>query len=200
MNTQKNQTVRLKKIMGDFKELSDALSHRFNSVVISFSTEEEIVRLNDPAFKISDIFLNGIDEEYRRYFKCKHCLKKLDQLSKYLICPEYIKFDWKDQNVQKSKYTKYSITMFSNLFLSDTNYFKNIVQDVDEHIKNHFLVIFEKYGYVQRSNELLSHKIKFPVNSNHVKDFLFTENVENIDFPHLSIRLVGLSNTSIPKS
>ncbi len=118
MNTQKNQTVQLKKIMGDFKELSDALSHRFNSVVISFSTEEEIVRLNDSAFKISSIFLNEIDEEYRRYFKCNHCLKKLDQLGKYIILPEYIKLDWEDANIEKSKYTKYSITMFSNLFLS----------------------------------------------------------------------------------
>ena len=188
MNT---QTVQLKKIMGDFKELSDALSHRFNSVVISFSTEEEIVRLNDSAFKISSIFLNEIDEEYRRYFKCNHCLKKLDQLGKYIILPEYIKLDWEDANIEKSKYTKYSITMFSNLFLSDTNYFKKIIQDIDKYIKNHFLVIFENYGYVQRSNELLSHKIKSPVNSNHVKDFSFTENGENINFPHLNIRLVN---------
>lgn len=191
MNTQKNQTVQLKKIMGDFKELSDALSHRFNSVVISFSTEEEIVRLNDSAFKISSIFLNEIDEEYRRYFKCNHCLKKLDQLGKYIILPEYIKLDWEDANIEKSKYTKYSITMFSNLFLSDTNYFKNIVQDLDNYIKNHFFEVHCNCGYI---NGILSNKIKFPIKSNHVKNFPFVENGENIDFSHLNIRLVGVSN------
>ncbi len=182
---QKSERDNLKKIMQDFKEISEALNHRVNLIISSFSKEKEIFKLNDSNFIISNIFLNEIDEKIRKYFKCKHCLKKLDQLGKYLICPEYIKFNLNEQNIEKSKYIQYSVTIFSDLFISDNNYFKNIFKILDDHVKYHFLKVIQN----QSDRGFISHKIKFPINSKHVDIFMFNEtNGESIDFHHLNIR------------